>query len=82
MPQELNLPFAPEHPIIYREEADRPQPRLDRYTDKAMACVCGRLRECSVLHYKFVAMSHNTVRGAAGGGILNAELLVAKGYLK
>ena len=79
--QELDLPFAPKQPIIYREEPDRPQTRLDRDTDKGMACVCGRLRECKVFHWRFTALSHNTIRGAAGGGILNAELLKAKKYL-
>ena len=81
LPQELDLPFAPKHPIIYREEADRPQTRLDRDTDKGMAVTCGRLRACHVFDYRFVALSHNTIRGAAGGGILNAELLVKQGYL-
>ncbi|HOC78003.1 MAG TPA: aspartate-semialdehyde dehydrogenase [Methanofastidiosum sp.] len=80
-PQELNLPFAPKHPIIYREESNRPQPRKDRDTDKGMAATVGRLRECKVFDIRFVCLSHNTVRGAAGGGILNAELLKAKGYL-
>lgn len=80
-PQELNLPFAPERPIIYREEPDRPQPRKDRNADKAMAVTVGRLRECPVFDYRFVALSHNTIRGAAGGGILSAELIKAKGYL-
>jgi aspartate-semialdehyde dehydrogenase len=80
-PQKLKLPFAPEQPIIYREEDDRPQPRLDRDVDKGMAVTCGRLRECNVFDWRFVGLSHNTVRGAAGGGILNAELLKAKGYL-
>lgn len=81
VPQELNLPFAPIQPIHYREEDNRPQPRKDRDADKAMAVVVGRLRPCNVFDYRFVGLSHNTVRGAAGGGILNAELLVAKGYL-
>ena len=81
VPQELNLPFAPEKPIHYREEDNRPQPRKDRDMDKGMAVIVGRLRECPVLDYRFVGLSHNTVRGAAGGGILNAELLVEKGYL-
>ena len=81
LPQELNLPFAPKQPIIYNEEDNRPQPRKDRDLDKAMAVVVGRLRECNVFDYRFVGLSHNTVRGAAGGGILNAELLKAKGYL-
>ena len=80
-PQELQLPFAPEQPIIYRTEANRPQPRMDRNADKAMAVSVGRLRECPVFDYRFVALSHNTVRGAAGGAILGAELIKAKGYL-
>ncbi|NQU43156.1 aspartate-semialdehyde dehydrogenase [bacterium] len=81
VPQELDLPFAPRQPIIYREEKDRPQPRKDRDADKAMAVSVGRLRECHVFDYRFVGLSHNTVRGAAGGGILNAELLKAKGFI-
>jgi len=81
LPQELNLPFAPQQPIIYREEDNRPQTRLDRDADKGMAVTVGRLRECKVLQWRFVGLSHNTVRGAAGGGILNAELLKTKGYL-
>ncbi len=80
-PQELNLPFAPERPLLYREELDRPQPRKDRNTDKGMAVTVGRLRECPVMDYRFVALSHNTIRGAAGGAILSAELIKAKGYL-
>lgn len=80
-PQELDLPLAPKQPIIYKEEADRPQPRKDRNLDKAMAVSVGRLRECNVFDYRFVGLSHNTVRGAAGGGILNAELLKARGFL-
>ena len=75
------MPFAPKQPIIYREEDNRPQTRLDRDNDKGMAVTVGRLRECKVLQWRFVGLSHNTVRGAAGGGILNAELLKAKGYL-
>ena len=81
-PQENNLPFAPENPIIYREEDNRPQTRLDRDVDKGMAVTVGRLRECNVFDYRFVGLSHNTIRGAAGGGILNAELLVSKKILK
>ncbi len=80
-PQKLRLPTAPEHPIIVREEVDRPQPRLDRDAERGMATVVGRLRDCSVLDYKFVLLGHNTIRGAAGGTLLNAELLVAKEYL-
>jgi len=81
LPQELKLPLAPTQPIIYRDEEDRPQPRIDRDNDKGMAVTVGRLRECNVLDFRFVGLSHNTIRGAAGGGILNAELLKAKGYL-
>lgn len=82
VPQELNLPFAPKNPIIYTEEDNRPQPKKDRNSDKGMAVTVGRLRTCPIFDYKFVALSHNTVRGAAGGGILNAELLVKEGYIK
>ncbi|KAF1079556.1 MAG: Aspartate-semialdehyde dehydrogenase [Candidatus Rifleibacterium amylolyticum] len=80
LPQQLKLSFAPVQPIIYREEANRPQPRKDRDADKGMAVSVGRLRKCNVFDIRFVGLSHNTVRGAAGGGILNAELLKAKGY--
>lgn len=80
-PQELDLPFAPVQPIIYSDEPNRPQPKRDRDNDKGMAVTVGRLRNCSVFDYKFVALSHNTIRGAAGGGILNAELAFKKGYL-
>lgn len=75
------LPSQPEFPIIYREECDRPQPRQDRHAGNGMSITTGRLRECPLLDYRFVALSHNTIRGAAGGGILNAELLLEKGYL-
>ncbi|MCL2764808.1 MAG: aspartate-semialdehyde dehydrogenase [Treponema sp.] len=81
LPQEADLPMAPRQPIIYREEENRPQPRKDRDTDKAMAVTVGRLRPSNVFDIRFFALSHNTVRGAAGGGILNAELLKYKGYL-
>ncbi|MDR1596329.1 MAG: aspartate-semialdehyde dehydrogenase [Treponema sp.] len=81
LPQELALPMAPLRPIIIREEQDRPQPRKDREADKGMAVSVGRIRPCNVFDIRFVAVSHNTVRGAAGGGILNAELLKVKGYL-
>lgn len=79
-PQELHLPSAPDHPIVVRHEENRPQPRRDSDTEGGMACVIGRLRECAALDIKFVALSHNTKRGAAKGGILNAELLKAKGF--
>jgi len=82
VPQELDLPFAPKQPIIYRTEDNRPQPKKDRDADKGMAVVVGRLRPCKVFDYRFVGLSHNTIRGAAGGGILNAELLYKKGYIK
>jgi aspartate-semialdehyde dehydrogenase len=81
IPQELDFPSAPPQPIVIREENDRPQPRKDRDEGKAMAVVIGRLRPCNVFDIRFTALSHNTVRGAAGGGILNAELLKHKGYL-
>ncbi|MFQ6101395.1 MAG: aspartate-semialdehyde dehydrogenase [Armatimonadota bacterium] len=80
-PQKLGLPSAPQPCIIYREERDRPQPRKDRDAGHGMAITVGRLRECPVFDIRFVALSHNTVRGAAGGAILSAELLKAKGYL-
>jgi len=78
-PQRLKLPSAPENAIIYREEVDRPQPRMDRDAGRGMAVTVGRLRDCDVFDYRFVGLSHNTVRGAAGGAILTAELLKAKG---
>jgi aspartate-semialdehyde dehydrogenase len=81
LPQELALPTAPERPIIVREEEDRPQPRKDRDADKGMAVTVGRIRPCAVFDLRFVGLSHNTVRGAAGGGILNAELLKHRGYI-
>ena len=82
LPQELNLPSAPVPPIVYRDETDRPQPRKDRDAGKAMAVTVGRLRECNVFDYRFVGLHHNTVRGAAGGSILTAELLLAQGLVK
>lgn len=81
-PQTLNLPFAPKQPIHYLEADDRPQPRLDRDREHGMAVSVGRLRECPILHFRFVALVHNTIRGAAGAAILNAELLEAKGMLR
>jgi aspartate-semialdehyde dehydrogenase len=80
-PQRLDLPFAPKPCIIYREEKDRPQPRKDRDAGFGMGITVGRLRECPLLDIRFVALSHNTIRGAAGGAILSAELLKAKGHL-
>lgn len=75
------LPSAPSPPLIYRREDDRPQPRRDRGEGKGMTCVVGRLRECPILDYKFFVLSHNTIRGAAGAAILNAEFLHKKGLL-
>jgi aspartate-semialdehyde dehydrogenase len=81
VPQERKLPSAPPHPIIYMEENDRPQPRRDVERERGMAMFVGRLRECPVLDYKFVALGHNTVRGAAGAAVLNAELMYSEGLL-
>lgn len=80
-PQELGLPSAPEQPIVVRSQADRPQPILDRHAERGMASVVGRVRECSIFDVKFVVLGHNTIRGAAGASILNAELLHQEGYL-
>ena len=78
--QELDLPSAPKQFLHYFEENDRPQPKLDRNTEHGMAVCIGRLREDTLFDYKFACMSHNTLRGAAGGAVLLAELLAAKGY--
>jgi aspartate-semialdehyde dehydrogenase len=80
-PQELNLPSAPKQPIHYIDAPDRPQPRLDRDREHGMAVSVGRLRACKLLDYRMVALVHNTVRGAAGAAILNAELMDARGLL-
>ena len=80
-PQELKLPSAPERPVVYVEANDRPQPRFDVDMGAGMTTVVGRLRPCGVLDWKFTVLSHNTIRGAAGAAVLNAELLKAKGYL-
>ena len=81
LPQERGLPSAPKHPIIVREERDRPQPKFDANVEHGMATVVGRLRPCPVLQFKYTALSHNTIRGAAGAALLNAELMKAEGYL-
>jgi aspartate-semialdehyde dehydrogenase len=81
LPQKEHFPMAPDQPIILRDEPNRPQPRKDRDAGKGMAVSIGRIRPCNVFDIRFTALSHNTVRGAAGGGILNAELLKFKGYL-
>jgi aspartate-semialdehyde dehydrogenase len=80
VPQELELPSAPKQFIHYFTEDNRPQAQLDRNLEKGMAVSVGRLREDTQYDYKFVCLSHNTLRGAAGGGVLLAELLAAKGY--
>ena len=80
-PQELNLPSAPKCPVVYLEANDRPQPRFDVDLGAGLTTAVGRLRPCSVLDWKFTVLSHNTIRGAAGAALLNAELLKAKGYL-
>jgi aspartate-semialdehyde dehydrogenase len=80
-PQRLKLHSAPAKPIIVRDEADRPQPRLDRDAGKGMSVTVGRIARDKVMDYRLMALGHNTIRGAAGAAILNAELLVARGYL-
>jgi aspartate-semialdehyde dehydrogenase len=81
-PQKLELPLAPVKPIYYFEEDKYPQPRIHRNLDKGMAVSVGRLREDSLFDFKFVVLSHNTVRGAAGGAVLCGELLKAKNLIK
>ncbi|WP_082595847.1 aspartate-semialdehyde dehydrogenase [Paenibacillus sp. Soil750] len=81
-PQELNLPSAPKQFITYFEEENRPQTKLDREIERGMGVSVGRLREDSMFDYKFVGLSHNTLRGAAGGAVLIAELLKAEGYIQ
>lgn len=80
-PQALELPSAPQQPIVYLTEANRPQPALDAQRGGGMTVSIGRLRPCPVLGYKFVALGHNTIRGAAGAAILNAELMHREGLL-
>jgi aspartate-semialdehyde dehydrogenase len=77
----LDLPSAPQRPIVVREERNRPQPNLDRDAEKGMASVVGRLRECPIFGVKYVLLGHNTIRGAAGASILNAELFKVEGLL-
>jgi len=78
-PQKLKLPSAPENPIVVRKEPNRPQPRLDRDEGKGMSVVVGRIRKDPIMTAKYMCVGHNTIRGAAGGGILSAELMIAKG---
>jgi len=81
LPQERKLPSAPPQPVIYMHDKDRPQPRRDVMRERGMAVFIGRLRECPVLDYKFMALGHNTIRGAAGAAVLNAELMYSEGLL-
>jgi len=81
VPQERGLPSAPKHPIIVRDEHDRPQPKFDANAEGGMAAVIGRVRRCPVLQFKYTTVSHNTIRGAAGAALLNAELMKSEGYL-
>jgi aspartate-semialdehyde dehydrogenase len=81
LPQELRLHSAPANPIVVRDELDRPQPKLDRDAGNGMTITVGRLKEDTVFDYRFVVLSHNTIRGAAGAAILNAELLIALNHL-
>jgi aspartate-semialdehyde dehydrogenase len=81
VPQERKLPSAPPSPVIYLEENNRPQPRKDAERERGMAAFVGRLRACPVLNWKFVVLSHNTIRGAAGAAVLNAELMHSEGML-
>ena len=78
---DLNLPSAPKQPVFYDPAPDRPQPRLDINRGAGMTTSVGRLRPCNLLDWKFTVLSHNTIRGAAGAAILNAELLKVKGHL-
>jgi aspartate-semialdehyde dehydrogenase len=78
-PQKLNLPSAPEKPLVVRKEPNRPQPRYDRNEGKGMSVVVGRIREDPIMTAKYICLGHNTIRGAAGAGILSAELMVTKG---
>lgn len=77
----LKLPSAPNPPIIVKEEVNRPQPRYDRHLGNGMAISVGRIRKCNILDYRFLVLSHNTIRGAAGAAILNAEMMKAEGYI-
>ncbi len=81
VPQQRKLPSAPERPVIYMHDQDRPQPRKDAEKERGMAAFVGRLRPCPVLDWKFIALGHNTIRGAAGAAVLNGELMVSEGLL-
>ncbi len=81
LPQQLNLPSAPQPPLVVRSEPDRPQTRLDRDAGRGMAVSVGRVRSCEVLDIKFSVLGHNTIRGAAGASVLNAELMLVQGLI-
>ncbi len=81
VPQELNLPSAPKRPIVLRKGKDRPQPRVELEEKHSMSVYVGRVREDSILDFKFTVLGHNTIRGAAGASVLNAELLYSKGLI-
>lgn len=81
LPQALGLPTAPRQVLRYLDAPDRPQPRYDRDAERGMGVTLGRLRRCAVLDYRFICLSHNTIRGAAGAALLNAELAYARGML-
>lgn len=81
IPQQRRLPSAPPRAVIYMREQNRPQPRQDAERDRGMAVCVGRVRECPALGYKMVALAHNAIRGAAGGAVLNAELMCSEGLL-
>ena len=81
LPQEKSLPSAPAQPVVYLPQQDRPQPRRDAIRDNGMSVTVGRVRPCPVLDIKFVACGHNTIRGAAGAAVLNAELMASQGIL-
>jgi aspartate-semialdehyde dehydrogenase len=81
LPQELGLYSAPDRPLIVRTEQDRPQPRIDRDAGRGMSVSIGRIQPDRVFDFRFISLSHNTIRGAAGAAVLNAELLIAKGLI-
>ncbi len=81
-PQIMQLPMAPTKPIVYLQDEKYPQPKLHRYLDKGMVVSIGRLRRCPLFDWKFTILSHNTIRGAAGCAILNAELMVKRGHIQ
>jgi aspartate-semialdehyde dehydrogenase len=80
-PQKLELPSAPKNPIIVKKENDRPQPNIDRDLSKGMSVIIGRVRSDPVMSIKYICLGHNTLRGAAGAGVLHAELMAVKGII-